>query len=915
MSDLTQTQLALILPLDSTSASLRLAGGKGANLSKLTRAGFPVPGGFLLTTLAYQEFISANGLESRILAALPSQKDGTIETIEACSSVIRALFTGGSLPGGLVEEITRAYAGLGRPPVAVRSSATAEDLPETSFAGQQDTYLNVVGDDALLEAVKNCWGSLWTARAITYRLRNAVPQEGMALSVVVQVMVESQVSGVLFTANPLTGLRSETVIDATFGLGEALVSGQVEPDHYVVDARQNKILTRAVGAKAISIRGQAGGGTVVAAEALSQTQALPDAVILGLAKMGQQVAALYAAPQDIEWAWTEDKLLLLQSRPITSLFPTPKGMPAEPLKVMFSFGAVQGLLDPITPFGQDVLRHVFTIAQGLFGIKSTAETQTILYSAGERLWANISTPLKNSVGRKIVRGGLQFIEPTILQALDAIWDDPRIKPGKPGLSPHAISQIARFAIPMAANVIMNIAAPTARREIIVANGEAVLDEMAARCAVIQGDPYQRLIRLAVVLPELGSSHLRRTLIMFVSGVAAAMASFNLLFTLSSGLPETLSDGSPAGWNDLVMKITRGLPHNPTTEMDLKLWGAAQAIRRDPSSMQLFQASTTSQQASLYQQGKLPTTAQQAVAAFLQVYGGRGLGEIDAGRPRWEDHPLQVFEMLSGYLAIENQDQAPDSVFEQSAASAQEAIERLADAIGKTRMGRLKAGLFRFAARRVRALMGVRESPKFFAVRMFSIPRKALVKVGQELVQAGALDQPDDLFYLTSAEMQAMGQHEPRDWRALVAQRREAQEREARRRQIPRLLLSDGRAFYEGLTAPAGDAHTLAGSPVSPGSVKGQVRVVLDPRQANLLPGEILVCPGTDPSWTPLFLTAVGLVMEVGGMMTHGAVVAREYGIPAIVGVDQATRRLVTGQLIQIDGSTGQIMILSDADPV
>jgi rifampicin phosphotransferase len=903
----------LILPLSSEAATLQAAGGKGANLSRLVRAGFSVPGGFLLTTQAYQVFVAANALEDRIQTALSQVAGGDPPATESASATIRALFKGGRLPVDLADALVSAYIRLGRPAVAVRSSATAEDLPETSFAGQQDTYLNVIGEEALLEAVKACWGSLWTARAINYRAHNAICQEGIALCVVVQVMVESQVSGVMFTANPLTGLRAETVIDATYGLGEALVSGQVEPDHYVVDPTQNNLLKKVIGAKAISIRGKVDGGTTVIQEATYPSQALPDEQILALAKLGQQVAALYQAPQDIEWAWADNRLVLLQSRAITSLFPLPEGMTAEPLKVMFSFGAVQGMLDPITPYGRDVIYQAFAIGSGLFGLKRTADTQTALLTAGERLWANISTLMHNSVGRKLIPAILPFIEPTILQALDKLWDDPRLKPGKTGLSPRAITQIARFILPMAANVILNLLSPAARREAIVHNGENVLDVMAARCSAIQGDRQSRLARLAQMLPELADKYLRRTLILFVSGVAAGMASFNLLFKLSSELPKTQPDGTPARWGDLIMKITRGLPNNPTTEMDLRLWDIAQTIHRDPPSYQVFQANPTETLTTLYQQKQLPGLAQSAIDRFLSQYGGRGLGEIDAGRPRWSENPLQVVEMLANYLHIDKEEQAPDVVFRQSAKSAAVAIDELSAAVSQTRMGWLKARLVRLAAHRARELMGIRESPKFFAVRMFAIPRRALLGVGQEFVQAGELDHPDDLFFLSTNELIAFAKGEKRDWKALIVTRRETFERERRRRQIPRLLLSDGRAFYEGLISTGGDDHTLIGSPVSPGSVQGKVRVVLDPRQAHLIHGEIMVCPGTDPSWTPLFLSAGGLVMETGGMMTHGAVVAREYGIPAIVGVDQATRRLVTGQTIQMDGSTGQIVILDGQD--
>lgn len=897
------------LPLTSEKADLQSAGGKGANLSQLVRAGFPAPGGFIVTTQAYQDFVAANQLEERILALLQGVESDNPETLESVSKQIRALFAAGKIPDGLAGEIRAAYEGLGEKAVAVRSSATAEDLPELSFAGQQDTYLNVVGAHNLLQAVVNCWSSLWTARAIGYRSRNHVPHAGAFLAVVIQKMVESQASGVLFTANPLSGLRSETVIDATLGLGEALVSGQVEPDHYVVDTPKGLIISKTLGGKAISIHGQPGGGTQVTQQARNEIQALPDEAILALTRLGQRVAELYGFPQDIEWAWSENTLYLLQSRPVTSLFPLPAGMPAEPLKVFFSFAAVQGMLDPITPIGQDSARVMFATGAKLFGVKVTHKTQTVLYEAGERLWVNFTPILTNSVGRRVVPVVFEFVEPSTRQAVEQIWNDPRLLPGKPGISFHARTRLARFFPRMAINLLLNLIAPRRRREYIVNNGERVLEDMEARIAAIQGDRWQKLAQGADLLPNLAADHLPRTLILFVSAVAAGMASWNLLNMLAAKAGKELQHGSSTSIHDLMLLVTRGMPYNPTTEMDLALWKMAKTIRSDPASWQVFHGCKAGELTTRLRSRELPEEALKAVDLFLDQYGGRGLGEIDLGRTRWAEDPTHVFEMLSSFLQIEDEAQAPDVVFSRGAKSAQQAVDELAAMVQKTHKGWLKARLVRFLAGRARQLMGARESPKFFAVRMMGLVQRELLKTGQQFVQYGELERADDLFYLTLDELKAFAAHQEEDWHSLIANRRETYQRELLRRQIPRLLVSDGRAFYKGMSSSDKTGNGLSGSPVSPGSVEGRVRVVLDPRQAGLAPGEILVCPGTDPSWTPLFFSAAGLIMEVGGMMTHGAVVAREYGIPAIVGVDQATRRLQTGQLIRMDGSSGQILVL------
>jgi len=331
----------VILSLDSRSAQLDNAGGKGANLSKLALAGFQVPDGFLITTQAYQSFLETNNLAGTIQDRITNIQLDDPASLQEASTEIRAWFSSGDIPSALATQIIEAYQPLNGIPVAVRSSATAEDLPGYSFAGQQDTFLNIVGQAALLKAIIDCWSSLWTARAIGYRARNRIPQDQVALAVVVQEMVPAEASGVMFTANPLTGSRCEAVIDATLGLGEALVAGRVEPDHYVIDLLQRNILTKTLGAKQVAIYGKAGGGVHTQEIDASSQQALPDEQIFSLAELGRQIEEIFDFPQDIEWAWDGEQLYILQSRPITSLFPIPEGMSPNPLQAMFSFASVQ----------------------------------------------------------------------------------------------------------------------------------------------------------------------------------------------------------------------------------------------------------------------------------------------------------------------------------------------------------------------------------------------------------------------------------------------------------------------------------------------------------------------------------------------------------------------------------------------
>lgn len=893
----------MILPLQTEQATLDRVGGKGANLARLARKGYPVPDGFLVTTDAYRKYVRANGLAERIAEMVAEIPPDDPLALQTASRQIRGWFSGGVIPPETARALREAYASLGQAPVAVRSSATAEDLPEMSFAGQQDTFLNVVGEEARLQAVVDCWSSLWTARAIGYRARQGIPPGGLALAVVVQVMVQAESAGVLFTANPLSGVRTQTVIDATLGLGEALVSGRVEPDHYVVDTAKGMIHSKTLGAKAIAARGVDAGGVVAVQEAAADRQALPDEQILELVQLGQRVAEEYDFPQDIEWAWADGQIKLLQSRPVTALYPIPEGVEAVPLRVMVSFAAIQGIMDPITPLGQDAIRLIFAGGARLFGFQETHESQGVIRVAGERLWVDITALVRYPLGRRFARRFMGLVEPSVRRVLDALDNDPRLVPEKRGPRLRTLRRFVPFALGLWRNVLWSWLEPDGVRTHIQAEIEARIGALQTRSETIEDAPDAFAHRVDLVHELLEA--FPYAVPQVFSAVIAGMIPLGMLSRIASHLPDSDQEGA-----DPAMEIARGIPHNVTTEMDLALWDAAQAIRADEPSANRFQQATAQELASDYMSTCLPLAAQAAVTQFLERYGMRGLGEIDIGRPRWREDPTPIMLTLKSYQHIEDADLAPDAVFQRSAEAALAASAQLRGAVQKTRGGWLKARVVGWAAGRFRALAGLRESPKFYIVRLMGIIRQGLLASGRDLVAAGTIRDPKDLFFLYISELQALARGESRNWAALIAGRRKAYERERMRRQIPRLLLSDGQAFYKGMGDVGTDTeNALAGSPVSPGVVEGIVRVVMDPHSAQLTPGEILVCPGTDPAWTPLFLAAGGLVTEVGGLMTHGSVVAREYGIPAVAGVHEATQRLKTGQRVQVDGNLGRVVLL------
>ncbi|HSJ88336.1 MAG TPA: PEP/pyruvate-binding domain-containing protein, partial [Anaerolineales bacterium] len=764
---------------------------------------------------------------------------------------------------------------------------------------QQDTYLNIIGETQVLKAVIQCWSSLWTARAIGYRLRNHIPQDQVALAVVVQEMIPSEVSGVMFTANPLTGLRSETVIDATFGLGEALVSGQVEPDHYVVDTLSNVVRSKTLGAKAHTTRSRAGGGVDLIEEDSSTKQALNDSEILQLAELGKSIQNEYRFPQDIEWAFANGRLYVLQSRAITSLYPIPEES-NDPLFVWVSFGAVQGLVGPITPLGQDTIRNVFAGGGRMFDASLKPEDVRAFVSAGERIWINITDVIRNPVGNRIFRAFLGFIEPSSAQIIQPLASDPRLGAGTGHLKFSTVQRLSNFFLPIVPRAIRSVHNPEKAR---VEFDRAIDEYLNASHIPAAKNKFDRLANIVAFIQSRVANVFQFLVPKFIPIFLPALASLNVLARQSHQ-----DDAGDHGFSMSVLETTRGLPNNVTTEMDLALWDTARTIKADSQSLDLFTASAAPTLARRYLEGTLPSVAQNTVTHFLDQYGMRGIGEIDFGQPRWREDPTPVMQSLQSYLQV-GEEAAPDVLFARGAQAANSAIEKIALEARRRSGGWLKEKITRGAARRVRVLMGARESPKFFAIRMMGIARKELLEVGKEFAEAGIIDRPDDLSFLNLADLSALSRNESRDWKALIAERRATYERETRRRQVPRVLVSDGRTFYEGVGASTDTSDVITGSPVSPGVVEGVVHVVFNPHETQLAPGEILVCPGTDPAWTPLFMAAGGLITEVGGMMTHGSVVAREYGIPAVVGVHQATTRLKNGQRIRVDGTAGKISIL------
>jgi pyruvate,water dikinase len=830
-----------------------LAGGKGANLGDLAQAGFRVPDGFVLTTRAYDLAAEAAGVD-------PSQPAQAAERLRTSP-----------VPAAIASAVGKAYVALGSGRVAVRSSATAEDLPGASFAGQQDTYLDISGEEGLLDAIRRCWASLWNERAVAYRRANRVDNTRVSLAVVVQEMVDASAAGVLFTADPITGRRRQAAIDAVTGLGEKLVAGAVDPNHYAVDTMRHEVVQRPGPGK---------------------PSVLSDQEVLALAELGDRLERHFNAPQDIEFALDRERhVWLVQSRPITTLYPLPEDAPdpERELRVYFSGNVFQGYFEPITPMGIQFFRLLSGAISGMFGSPvddATAGSQ-ILKDPGMRLYIDVTPIVRDPVGRRAFVTLTSMGEARSSAVLVQLASDPRLP----------LVRRSRFrSVRAIAGAFMHAGVPHAALRVIrspdripdryVREIEALarVDLPADATADQRLDAFERLI--VTVSPQMFPR--------MIGTILPAMLSFALAARLLRGKARM----------DELQTITRGAPHNPTTEMDLALWALCTDVRTDADSREALMQRTPDELAAGYRDGTLPPRLQAGLRSFLARYGFRSIGEIDIGVERWSENPEHILGALANYARLgDDAPLAPDAQFAKGAREAEAMIASLLSRVHGPRRA-----ILRFVLGRVRALIGMREAPKFQIIRLLATPARELLKpVGRDLAGRGLLAEEGDIFFLTLPEARRAAGGE--DMRELVAARRNAFDHERARRHIPRLLLSDG-TDAEAALVSVGEG--LRGSPASPGVVSGTARVILSPAGARLEPGEILVAPSTDPGWTPLFLTAGALVMEMGGMMSHGAVVAREYGIPAVVGVAGATEQIATGQRVTVDGSAGTVVLEAEA---
>ena len=822
-------------------------GGKAVNLSELIRMdGIRVPDGFCVTTDAFEYAVAEVPSIADQLDALARVEPDDRAAVQALSAQLRRAIEGVAIPEEVVSAIGES---LGRfneqVAFAVRSTATAEDLPSASFAGQHDSYLNVVGRDAIVEHVRRCWASLFTERTVSYRRRNGFDERNMRMAVLVQQMVTAQAAGILFTADPVTSNRKIAAVEAVRGLGEALVGGLVSADAYAV--RADEIITSTV----------------------RHTQpALTNAQVVRLVQLGRRIEAHFGCPQDIEWCLLGDDFEFVQTRPITTLFPIPTTNDQD-THVYVSVGHQQMMTDAMKPLGLSLWQLT---------------TPRPMYEAGGRLFVDVAPDLATPAGRArllalaksdpLIRDALQ----TVLDRGDIVHSLPDERP-EPTFAPTPIETDPGIVAELIEQSRASVA--TLRREIQTVSGPALLDLILADIAELKRILFD---------PR---SH------------QAIMAGMEAKWWLDDDLETWL------GEKNATDTLTQSVPDNVTSEMGLALLDVADAVRPHAEVVAFLHrvaAEGRDGDGFLDALAALPggPEARDAIRSFLADYGMRCAGEIDVTRTRWSERPATLVPTILGNVS-NFEPGAGQRRFAQGLHAARQKEQEVLARLRALPGGERKADEAKQVIDRVRAFAGYREYPKYGMVSRYFAYKQALLREADRLVRSGTLRAKEDIFYLRLEELvEVVRTNEVDDD---LIRRRRAAFRSYAALTPPRVLTSDGEAItgeYRRHDVPTG---ALAGLPVSAGIVEGRARVILDMAKADLEPGDILVTSYTDPSWTPLFVAVAGLVTQVGGLMTHGAVIAREYGVPAVVGVAQATRLIRDGQRIRVNGTDGYMQIL------
>ena len=923
--------------LDTKNDSLEVVGGKGRSLAKMTNAGFHVPGGFQVVTAAYRSFVATHDLQAKIIElARPAVIDGRV-SFEQASIDIQKVFSDLALSQEISGEIADAYDALpNMPAVAVRSSANAEDLPGLSFAGQQETYLNVKGPDAVVAAVKNCWASLWTTQAISYRHQNGIDQDSVAMAVVVQIMVPSEVSGILFTANPSTGERDEIVINASFGLGEAVVSGQVTPDTYIVKKSTREVKETMIGPKEQKIvsDGEQGVRMEDVSDGERDQSSLSDEMLAELIDTVLQVEQLYAGlPQDIEWAFSGGKLHLLQSRPITNLPVQPieiEWIPTPPAKTLCRRQIVENMPDPVCPLFEELY-----LSEGL---ELPWEGKSLMAGGGPIFvtmngyayqradWPALQ-PKNKTESREITDADLEAQEQKAMAdarkkrmaheatlgqqeegdlklMLSTISDEDR-KAFETFAASQNVDKLAhQVTMPESDNPTYGYASKTTFNDRQLAEWHDVT--MPHLKAV--GEKWRQLDldtasdeELLEGIREMGvqegnywASNAGHTF-----GVAKSTDDHLQCF-----LAETLPDH-----NFISGQFLSGI-ESKTMQANADLFEIAKLVRANDELSYLVIVTPMKFLMDELKQHPDSAGVLDGIDAYLKTYGHQGYS-MDFVEPTQVEDPSALFATLK--TMVQDQDYDPKNQTMRAAAIRDKKFAEVSALLSG-----LEYWQFRHRLWLGRKYNYIREEVAFYFGYTWSVLRPMASELGRRMVKAGTFRDSEDTYFMVTEELnKAIGARKsgnalPELGQA-AAERREL--REARKRHHPPGTVPEeasnraGIKFKETQIKNDDNSDTMRGFAVSSGRITAPASVILGAADFDkMVPGSILVSPLTTPAWTQLFAPAAGLVTDMGSILAHGSIVAREYGIPAVLGVGNGTQRIKHGQMITIDGDAGTVVI-------
>ncbi len=865
-------------------ADITEVGGKGANLIELSKLkDINVPKGFCLTTIAFTEALESNVKIKQLISELNQLTLTDKKSIAKLSHDIRHEIENIEISDSLKTEISMKIASYGsKKAYAVRSSATAEDMPTASFAGQHDTYLNVIGIESILNNTRKCWASLFSERAAIYRIQNSFDHQDVELSVVVQEMILPEASGIMFTAEPNTSNRKIVSIDAGYGLGEALVSGLVNSDNYQV--REGIIVKKIISKKEMAILPLPQGGTSekLIDDRSKNEQAISDDRILELEKVGRAIESHFACPQDIEWCIQDGKLHIVQSRPITTLYPLPKSTGGKN-HVLMSAGHFQMMTSTVKPLGLTFLNMALGDAP--------------FQAVGGRLYNDLTGDLSTPIGRLMAKSLLAGLGDKLMtdSIVKVIKNKDLLKSLSKGMektfkinkSPNALKIMVNMYKQYKENNPDVIKQFVEREEKSIRKMENEIKELSGTelMEFIYGDHKDRRSKLvdddnaaALGLPPLVSLW------------------FNRVIKKNTGVEKAA---------DTIMK---SIPNSISSEYGFALLDVSDEVRKHPEVLEYFKSaenSTFYDDLSKLEGGKEVAAS---IRNYLELYGVRCSGDIDITVPRWSEEPTSLIPLILNNI----KNFEPNSrhrIHEEGIIDYRNKVDEWCKKIETKPGGKRKAKKIRKAAEILRNCLGYREYPKFSYMKRYMTYKKAMLNEADKLVAHGVIKDREDIFYLYLEELMEVVKSRKVDYN-LISTRRD-QYKTYGKLTPQRVITSDGDVIVGEYDKKDIPSDALIGVPVSAGVIEGRARVIHSMNEADFEEGDILVTEFTDPSWTPIFVSIQGLITEVGGTATHGAVISREYGLPAIVSVENATKQIKDGQRIRLDGSKGFVEILSD----